>query len=166
MTPCRTVRARLRIGDSIFVLADEFPPWGLAFCAIDGRIGHGAAHLPRRRRLRLRPCPKAGATVEMPVADMFWELAHRFRRKGSIGPHRKDVSGEEMESAVNPMFNRACTRQWRSGAGKAFCCARKRRLPPPFDSRRVSVHEVPSTSVILQIGRYYTTITVSFPLPC
>jgi PhnB protein len=47
---------------------------------------------------------KAGASVEMPVADMFWgdrygKLRDPFGHKWSIGTHKADLSMEEIEKA-------------------------------------------------------------------
>ena len=48
---------------------------------------------------------KAGATAEMPVADMFWgdrygKLADPFGRKWSIATHKADLSMEEMAKGL------------------------------------------------------------------
>jgi len=48
---------------------------------------------------------KAGATAEMPVADMFWgdrygKLAGPFGRKWSIATHKADLSMEEMAKGL------------------------------------------------------------------
>jgi PhnB protein len=47
---------------------------------------------------------KAGASVEMPVSDMFWgdrygKLVDRFGHKWSIATHKRDISAEEIEEA-------------------------------------------------------------------
>jgi PhnB protein len=49
---------------------------------------------------------KAGANVEMPVADMFWgdrygKLRDPFGHKWSIATHTADLSAEEMERGMN-----------------------------------------------------------------
>ena len=48
---------------------------------------------------------KAGATVEMPVDDMFWgdrygKLTDPFGHKWSIGTHTKDMSMDEMNKGM------------------------------------------------------------------
>ena len=54
--------------------------------------------------LRLIAPLKAGADVEMPVADMFWgdrygKLVDPFGHKWSIATHTRDMSMEEIEEA-------------------------------------------------------------------
>jgi PhnB protein len=49
---------------------------------------------------------KAGAVVEMPVADMFWgdrygKLKDPFGHKWSIGTHTADLSPEEIERGMD-----------------------------------------------------------------
>ena len=41
----KIMHAELTIGDSIFMLADEFPQFGCFVAAVDWRLRHGAAHL-------------------------------------------------------------------------------------------------------------------------
>ena len=44
----KIMHAELRIGDSIFMLADEFPAVSDLFAAVHWRLRHGTAHLCRR----------------------------------------------------------------------------------------------------------------------
>jgi uncharacterized glyoxalase superfamily protein PhnB len=51
---------------------------------------------------------KAGATVKMPIAEMFWgdrygQLQDPFGHVWSVATHVRDVSFEEMEQAAKTM---------------------------------------------------------------
>lgn len=55
----------------------------------------------------------AGATVAMPVADMFWGdrfgcLEDPFGHRWSLATHKKDLSPEEMMAAVNQAIAEDC----------------------------------------------------------
>ena len=79
----KIMHAELRIGDSIFMLADIYSE------DVDSAFDRAV---------------KAGATVEMPVGDMFWgdrygKLADPFGHKWSIATHKRDMSMEEIDEA-------------------------------------------------------------------
>jgi uncharacterized glyoxalase superfamily protein PhnB len=51
----------------------------------------------------------AGATIDMPVSDMFWgdrygKLADPFGHKWSIATHKRDLSPAEMEEGMKAMM--------------------------------------------------------------
>jgi PhnB protein len=104
----KVMHAELLIGDSIFMLADEFPQYGSLSPQSTGGSGMGLHIYTEDVDSAFDRAVKAGATVEMPVSDMFWgdrygKLADPFGHKWSIGTHKRDVSGEEMENAMNQM---------------------------------------------------------------
>jgi PhnB protein len=104
----KVMHAELLIGDSIFMLADEFPQYGSLSPQSTGGSGMGLHIYTEDVDSAFDRAVKAGATVEMPVSDMFWgdrygKLADPFGHKWSIGTHKKDVSMQEMESAMNQM---------------------------------------------------------------
>jgi PhnB protein len=98
----KIVHAELLIGDSIIMLADEFPQFGSLSPQSTGGAGMGL-------HIYLEDVDSAfDRAVEMPVADMFWgdrygKLADPFGHKWSIGTHKRDATMEEMEQAVNQM---------------------------------------------------------------
>jgi PhnB protein len=103
----KIVHAELLIGDSIIMLADEFPQFGALSPQSTG-AGMGLHIYLEDVDSAFERAVKAGATVEMPVADMFWgdrygKLADPFGHKWSIGTHKRDASMEEMEQAVNQL---------------------------------------------------------------
>src|SRR6202163_3385293 len=104
----KVMHAELVIGDSIIMMADEFPEFGSLSPQSTGGSGTGLHIYIEDVDSAFDRAVKAGATVEMPVADMFWgdrygKLADPFGHKWSIGTHKRDASMEKMEQAVNQM---------------------------------------------------------------
>jgi PhnB protein len=100
----KVMHAELRIGDSIFMLADEFPEFNSLSPQSTGGAGMGLHIYTEDVDSAFDRAVKAGATVEMPVSDMFWgdrygKLADPFGHKWSIGTHKQDVTMAEMEEA-------------------------------------------------------------------
>lgn len=101
--------AMLRIGDSMLMLADEFPQWE----------SHSPATLrgsPVTIHLAVpdvgatfEQAVAAGATTRMAPADMFWGdrygvLVDPFGHHWSVATHVRDVSVEEMRAEMERMF--------------------------------------------------------------
>lgn len=101
----KLMHARVRIGDSMFMLVDEVPDWGvLGPAALKGtpvtlhlQVDDVDAWFER--------ATAAGAKPVMPPADMFWgdrygmvedPCGHRW----SIATHIKDLTPEEIQAAV------------------------------------------------------------------
>lgn len=101
----RLMHAALRIGDSVVFLTDEFPEHDCLGPA-------GSANAPVTIHLYVTDADgvfaraqKAGATVVMPVADMFWGdrygvLKDPFGHRWSVATHQRDVTPEEMREAI------------------------------------------------------------------
>jgi uncharacterized glyoxalase superfamily protein PhnB len=104
----KVMHAELVIGDSIFMLGDEMPEYGSLSPLSTGGAGMGLHIYLEDVDTAFDRAVKAGATVEMPVADMFWgdrygKLADPFGHKWSIGTHKADLTEEEMEKAMKAM---------------------------------------------------------------
>jgi PhnB protein len=104
----KVMHAELTIGDSIIMLADEFPQFGSLSPQSIGGSGMGLHIYIEDVDTAFDRAVKAGAKVEMPVTDMFWgdrygKLADPFGHKWSIATHKKDVSVDEMEAAMKQM---------------------------------------------------------------
>ncbi len=104
----RLMHAEIRIGDSIVMIGDAFPEMGCA-----GPEGHSPVtlhlYVPDVDAAFVRAV-EHGATVKMPVADMFWgdrygQLADPFGHSWSVATHVRDVSPQEMEKAAAEMFS-------------------------------------------------------------
>ena len=102
----KVMHAELVIGDSIIMLADEFPEFGSLSPQSSGGSGTGLHIYIEDVDSAFDRAVKAGATVEMPVADMFWgdrygKLRDPFGHKWSIGTHKADLSMEEMKKGMD-----------------------------------------------------------------
>jgi PhnB protein len=98
------INAELRIGDSILLLSDEFPHGG---CLSPKSIGGSAVtlHIYTEDVDKVfNQAVNAGATIVMPVMDMFWgdrygQLKDPFGHIWSIATHNQDLSQEEIQKA-------------------------------------------------------------------
>jgi PhnB protein len=97
--------AAIRIGDSMIMLADEFPEWG----SLSPRSLKGTPvtlHLAVENvDQRFEQAIAAGAVVRMPLADMFWGdrygvVEDPFGHRWSLATHVRDVSPEELEAGM------------------------------------------------------------------
>jgi uncharacterized glyoxalase superfamily protein PhnB len=97
--------AMLRIGDSMLMLADEYPQWE-SFGPRSLKGSPVTLHLsvPDVDKAFARAL-EAGATVRMPLADMFWGdrygiVEDPFGHRWSLATHIRDVSPEEMAAEM------------------------------------------------------------------
>jgi PhnB protein len=102
----KVMHAELMIGDSIIMLADEFPEFGAVSPQAIGGSASGLHIYVDNVDTAFDRAVKAGGTVEMPVADMFWgdrygKLKDPFGHKWSIATHTADLSMEEMHKGMN-----------------------------------------------------------------
>jgi uncharacterized glyoxalase superfamily protein PhnB len=100
----KIMHAELRIGDSIVMLADEFPHIGSLSPQSIGGAGMGLHIYVEDVDSAFDRAIGAGATIEMPVSDMFWgdrygKLLDPFGHKWSIATHTRDMSMEEIGEA-------------------------------------------------------------------
>jgi uncharacterized glyoxalase superfamily protein PhnB len=101
----KVMHAELKIGDSVFMLADEFPEYGALSPQSTGGAGMGLHIYLEDVDSAFDRAVQAGANVEMPVSDMFWgdrygKLADPFGHKWSIATHKRDLSPEQMEEEM------------------------------------------------------------------
>jgi uncharacterized glyoxalase superfamily protein PhnB len=101
----KLIHACIRIGDSAVMLADEMPDWG-SFGPKTLKGTPVSIHLQVDDvDAAFEQAVSAGATVKMPVADMFWGdryglLEDPFGHQWSVATHIRDVSLEEMQAAA------------------------------------------------------------------
>ena len=105
----KIVHAELMIGDSIVMLADEFPEYGSMSPLSTGGSGMGLHIYVEDVDSAFDRAVKAGAKVDMPVSDMFWgdrygKLADPFGHKWSIATHKADLTAEQMEEGMKAMM--------------------------------------------------------------
>jgi PhnB protein len=101
----KIMHAELKIGDSIIMLADEFPQYGAVSPETVGGSSSGLHIYVEDVDAAFDRAVKAGAVTEMPVADMFWgdrygKLKDPFGHKWSIATHTADLSVEEMKKGM------------------------------------------------------------------
>jgi uncharacterized glyoxalase superfamily protein PhnB len=102
--------AELQIGDSRLFLADEFPTHGVV-----GPNGSSPVTLHlyvTDADAVFNRAVAAGATVKMPLANMFWgdrygKLVDPFGHSWSIGTHIEDVPHEEMPQRMAAAMSKA-----------------------------------------------------------
>jgi uncharacterized glyoxalase superfamily protein PhnB len=101
----KVAHAMLRIGDSMLMLADEFPEMHRPSpTTLNGTPV--AMHLyVTNADAQFERAVAAGATVRVPLADMFWGdrygvLDDPFGHRWSIATHVREVAPEEMAAAM------------------------------------------------------------------
>lgn len=100
----RVMHAALKIGDSIFMLNDEFPEAGVHAPPSQG--SGVAIHLYLDNvDDTFAQATQAGAQVNMPVMDMFWGdrygvLNDPYGHRWSLATHTKDMTADEMKEAM------------------------------------------------------------------
>ena len=108
----KVMHAELMIGDSVLMLADEFPQYGaLSPQSIGGSAMTLHIYVDGVDAAFDRAV-KAGAEVEMPVMDQFWgdrygKLKDPFGHKWSIATHTKDLSMDEMKHGMDTAMEKA-----------------------------------------------------------
>jgi len=107
----KVMHAELKIGDSIVMLADEFPEFGSLAPDSGGSTSMGLHIYVDNVDQAFDRAVKAGAKVEMPVDDQFWvdrygRLKDPFGHKWSIATHVKDMSADEMKHSMDDAMSK------------------------------------------------------------
>ena len=109
----KLMHAMIRIGDSVVMLADEFPEWG----SLGPKSLMGSPvtiHLyVKDVDVFVERAVAAGAKVVMPVKDMFWgdrygQIEDPFGHRWSVATHDRDLSPEEIKKAAEKAFAEGC----------------------------------------------------------
>ena len=102
----KIMHAELRIGDSLLMLADDFPEYGSRGPkALQGSAVTIHLYVPDADAAWARAIA-AGATAVMPLEDAFWgdrygQVEDPFGHRWSIATHVRDVAPEQMEEAMH-----------------------------------------------------------------
>lgn len=104
----RVAHAELKIGDSVIMMSDEFPPMAVSPETIGGTASGLLIYVENVDPLWERAV-KAGATIFMPLANQFWgdrwgTLTDPFGHRWSLAQHIEDVAPDEMERRSKEMF--------------------------------------------------------------
>jgi PhnB protein len=108
----KVMHAAIKIGDSIVMLADEFPEYGGASASAGDSTSCGGDVLHiyiENVDAAFERAVSAGGTVKMPVMDMFWgdrygQLQDPFGHRWSLATHTRDMSPEEMAKEQEKAF--------------------------------------------------------------
>lgn len=104
----KLMHGSVKIGDSTLMLVDENPAWG----ALGPKSLKGSPvtiHLyVQDVDAAVAQAVAAGATLIMPVADMFWGdrygvLQDPFGHNWSVATHQRDLSPQEIQEAMTKM---------------------------------------------------------------
>lgn len=101
----KLMHGAVRIGDSMLMLVDENPEWGLLGPkALKGSPVTIHLYVEDVDAV-VAKAVAAGATVTMPVDDAFWgdrygKLVDPFGHHWSVATHRRDMSDEEIRAAA------------------------------------------------------------------
>jgi PhnB protein len=93
--------AEIEIGDSVIMLADEFPEMGAKSPQSIGGTPVGICLYVENVDARFEQAVKAGAKIERPLQDQFYgdrsgTVIDPFGHKWTIATHIEDVSEEEL----------------------------------------------------------------------
>jgi uncharacterized glyoxalase superfamily protein PhnB len=105
----RCMSIRLRIGDALLHVADEFPEMGVL---APPSIGGTAVVLSldvSDAEAAFAQAIRAGGTVRQPLQDMFWgdlhgQLDDPFGHRWNISQHLRDVPHDEVVAAAARLF--------------------------------------------------------------
>ena len=106
----RVMHAMIQVGNSIVMMAGEFPEMGAVG---PNKLGGTpvALHVYTEDADKLfKKAVDAGATPIMPISDTFWgdrygQIQDPYGHRWAIATHTKDVSPQEMEKAAKEMFS-------------------------------------------------------------
>ena len=94
--------AEMKVVDSMIMLSDENPQWGAVSPLTLGGNGTSVMLYVKNADAFVARAVAAGATVTMPLSDMFWgdrfgKIKDPFGHEWSIATHIEDVSSREMK---------------------------------------------------------------------
>ena len=103
--------AEMKIGDSIFMLSDEIPGWESVSPQSLGGTSVGFYVYVEDVDSAFEQAVAAGATVKMPVQDMFWgdrtgAVVDPSGHHWTLATHVEDLSPEEMAERGREAFEK------------------------------------------------------------
>ena len=101
----KIAHAEIKIGDSMVMLSDEMPGSGSRAPKSLGGSTAGLFLYVNDVDASYKRAVDAGATADMPPADMFWgdrfgRLTDPFGHTWAIATHKEDVAPEEMQTRM------------------------------------------------------------------
>jgi uncharacterized glyoxalase superfamily protein PhnB len=103
------MHAEIRIGDSIIMMSDENPHEPCRSAETIGGSPVSFYHYVDNVDVAFDKAVAAGATVQMPVQDMFWgdrigAVQDPFGHNWTLATHTKDLTPEEIEQGAKAAF--------------------------------------------------------------
>lgn len=113
------MHAQLSIGDSVIMLAEERPQQGCGGPQTLGGTPVSFYLFVEDADKAVQRAVAAGATVAMPVADMFWgdrggQVVDPFGHRWFLATHREDVPKEELQKRADQFCAQAAKEASRS----------------------------------------------------
>ncbi|MBI1901851.1 MAG: VOC family protein [Planctomycetia bacterium] len=105
--------AEIKIGDSVIMLADEYPDMGFKSPKALGGTPVSIMLYVDNVDARFNQAVAAGATVMRPVKDQFYgdrsgTLVDPFGHVWTIGTHKEDLSPDEMHKRAEATMKESC----------------------------------------------------------
>lgn len=102
------MHGEIKIGDSLIMLADEFPEMSRSPRTLKGTASSVMLYVDDVDSV-FKQAIDAGGTAIMPPADMFWgdrfsKLVDPFGHEWEIATHKEDVAPEEMQKRQEAFF--------------------------------------------------------------
>lgn len=109
----RIMHAAIRIGGAMVFLVDDFPEFCGGKSSTPTELGGTPVTIHRFVEdcdAAIAKAERAGATVKMPAADMFWGdrygvVVDPFGHNWSLATHKHDPTPEEMTKAMEEAFS-------------------------------------------------------------
>ncbi len=97
----KIMHAEIQIGDSMLMLSDEFPQMGSKSPKTLGGTASGVMVYTKNVDKLFDQALKAGASVLMPVTDMFWgdrygKVADPYGHIWDLATHKEDLTSKQM----------------------------------------------------------------------
>ncbi len=101
----RLMHAMIMIGNSVIMLNDDFPEWGSKGAKALGGTPTAIHLYVEDADKTFKKAVKAGATVAVPMADMFWGdrygmVTDPFGHRWAIATHKKDLTPAQIAKAA------------------------------------------------------------------
>ena len=118
--PGKIGHAEIKIGDSVIMLADEMPGGGNRAPKSLGGTTAGVFLYVKDVDASYRQAVEAGASADMPPADMFWgdrygRLTDPFGHSWSMATHKEDVAPDEMRKRMQQQMAKMAERTKTAG---------------------------------------------------
>lgn len=109
----KLMHAEIKIGNSMLMLADENPQWGVLSPLTIGNTSVTLSLYVEDADSTFNQAITAGATSKMPVADMFWgdrygQVIDPYGHCWAVCTHIKDMTPEEITKASIEAMSKSC----------------------------------------------------------